>query len=143
METVPGVGPVVLATLLGEIADIRAFPSAKQLIAYAGIDASVSEPGEFQGSRMHISKRGSPYLRRAPWHCAHNARLSDPRMSAYYQNKIHAGKHPKVAQVALMRKMVVVLYHVWKSGQPYDPETKTTKQPDPFMAGPGYLHSPC
>lgn len=122
METVPGVGPVVLATLLGEIADIRAFPSSKQLIAYSGIDASVSESGEFEGTRMHISKRGSPYLRRALWHCALGARLSDPRMSAYYQAKIQAGKHPKVAHVALMRKMAVVLYHVWKSGQPYNPE---------------------
>jgi transposase len=34
-------------------------------VAFAGIDASVSQSGEFEGSHMHMSKRGSPYLRRA------------------------------------------------------------------------------
>ncbi|KUK40491.1 MAG: Transposase IS116/IS110/IS902 family protein [Clostridia bacterium 62_21] len=122
LETVPGVGPVVLATLLGEVPDISTFINPRRFVAFAGIDASVKESGEFQGTRMHISKRGSPYLRRALWYCAQAAKRCDERFNAYYQRKLQEGKHPKVATVALMRKLAVVIYYIWRSGKPYDPD---------------------
>jgi transposase len=122
LETVPGVGSVVLGTLLGEIPDIHSFGNPKQFVAFIGLDASVSESGEFQGTRMHISKRGSPYLRRAMWYAAQSAKRHDERFGDYYNRKLQDGKHPKVATVAVMRKLAVVIYHIWRTQKPYDPE---------------------
>ena len=62
VTSVPGVGPVYGAVILSEIGDIHRFPSGKQLVSYAGIDATVHESGEFQATQAHMSKRGSPYL---------------------------------------------------------------------------------
>jgi len=45
IETIPGIGPITGATILGEIGDIHKFSNPKKLVAYAGIDASVSQSG--------------------------------------------------------------------------------------------------
>lgn len=63
--TVPGVGKTTGAVILGEIGDVSRFEHPAQLVAFAGIDATVNQSGEFEGSNNHMSKRGSPYLRRA------------------------------------------------------------------------------
>ena len=60
-------GPVLVATILAEVRDVARFPSLKALVASAGLDPSVFQSGAFQGTRRHLSKRGSPYLRRALW----------------------------------------------------------------------------
>jgi transposase len=52
--------------MVAEIGDIDRFPPLDALVADAGLEPSVFESGDFQGTRPHISKRGSPYLRRCP-----------------------------------------------------------------------------
>src|SRR5690606_21038652 len=47
ITTIPGIGPVLGAVILGEIGDIHRFPDGSKLVAYAGIDAAVSESGNF------------------------------------------------------------------------------------------------
>ncbi len=61
-------------------------PSAKQVVSYAGIDAQVTQSGDFKGSQSHMSKRGSAYLRRAIWGAAFVASWADPELKAYYQS---------------------------------------------------------
>ncbi|BCV24877.1 transposase [Gelria sp. Kuro-4] len=107
---------------MGEIPDISAFTNPRPFVAFAGLDASVRESGEFQGTRMHVSKRGSPYLRRALWYCAQATKRFDPNFYAFYQRKLQEGKHLKVATVALMRKLMVTIYYIWRSGKSYDSE---------------------
>lgn len=58
VTTIPGVGPVYGAVILSELGDIHRFPSAKQIVSYAGIDAQVHESGEFKGDQTHMSKQG-------------------------------------------------------------------------------------
>jgi transposase len=41
LETIPGIGPVLTAAIIGEVGDISRFPNAKALVAYAGLDATV------------------------------------------------------------------------------------------------------
>ena len=68
--TIPGIGNVTAAIILGEIGDINRFDNPSKLVAYAGLDATVSQSGEYECSTNHLSKRGSPYLRKALYQAA-------------------------------------------------------------------------
>lgn len=128
--SVPGVGPILGAAILGEIGDIGRFENAKKLRAYAGLDATVYQSGIFEGSRARVSKRGSPYLRRALWLAAGTARLHDPVLKSYYERLITRGKHPKHAQAAVASKLCGIIFAVLSKNQPYDPDhlMKTFKE---------------
>jgi transposase len=117
--TIPGIGPVTGATILGEISDIRRFPSLKKLVAYAGIDPTVYESGQFQARRMRMSKRGSPYLRHALWIAAGIARMHDPELKAFYQKKRAEGKAYGTAMGAVCHKLLARIYAVLRDQRPY------------------------
>lgn len=52
ITTIPGIGPVLGAVILSEVGDISRFEDGKKLVAYAGIDAAVSQSGNFEGSQI-------------------------------------------------------------------------------------------
>ena len=64
ITTVPGVGPVLGATIFSEIGDISRFSSAAKLAAFAGIDPMPNQSGDKNVRSNKSSKRGSPYLRK-------------------------------------------------------------------------------
>lgn len=84
ITTIPGIGDINGAVILGEIGDISRFSNASKLAAYAGINASVSQSGDFQSSNNRMSKRGSPYLRKALFQVALAAAFHDSVFSAFY-----------------------------------------------------------
>jgi transposase len=84
LTAIPGISTVLAATILGEIGDIQRFPSLSPLIAYAGFDPTVHQSGHFLATRSRLSKRGSPYLRRAIWLTAMTARRYNPDLAAFY-----------------------------------------------------------
>jgi transposase len=129
VTSIPGIGPTLGATIVAEIGDIDRFPRPEALVAYAGLDPSVFESGDFQGTRRHISKRGSPYLRRALYLAAHNAQLRDPELAAYLHRKLGRGKPYKAALVAVAHKLLARIYVVLKEGRPYVPAGARTRQP--------------
>jgi len=61
------IGDTIGAIIVSEIGDINRFERPNQLVAYAGLDVTVKQSCEFSGTKNRISKRGSPYLRRAIW----------------------------------------------------------------------------
>jgi len=117
--TIPGIGTVTGACILGEIGDIARFSNAAKLAAYAGIDATVSQSGEYLRQTNHMSKRGSPYLRKALFQAALVASFHDPMFSAFYQKKRSEGKHHLTSVGAVARKLCNVLYAVLKNNEPY------------------------
>lgn len=122
LHTIPGIGPVLAAVLLSEIGDISRFSAPQKLVAFAGIDPSIKQSGEFSGSQSRMSKRGSPYLRRAMWLAAFSASLHDPVFSTFLEKKRSEGKNRRTAQGAVSRKMLYTVFAILKSGQAYDPE---------------------
>lgn len=120
ITTVPGIGNTIAAVILGEIGDINRFSSAPKLVAYAGLDASVSQSGTYHSENNRMSKRGSPYLRKALFQAAFIACYHDPTFSAYYQQKRAEGKHHKVAVGAVARKLCHTIYAVLKNNVPYE-----------------------
>jgi transposase len=112
ITTIPGIGVVCGATILGEIGDISRFKRPSSLVAFAGLDPSVYESGEFKGTKGKLSKRGSTYLRWALWIAADRARMFDPAFGAYYAKKRSEGKCHRVAISAVARKLCNTIFAV-------------------------------
>jgi len=119
IASIPGVGPVSGAAILAEIGDIARFESPEKLIAYAGIDATVHQSGQFQAQQMHMSKRGSAYLRLALWQAASMSLLHNEELKKYYDKKRKEGKAHRVALGAVCRKLLIRVYVILKENRPY------------------------
>lgn len=119
ITTIPGVGPVTGAIILAEIGDVNRFPTPEKLVAYAGIDPTVYQSGQFTATQTRMSKRGSPYLRHALWQAAFMASQHDPQLRAYYQRKRAEGKAHGTTIGALSRKLLHRIYIVLKEQRPY------------------------
>ena len=119
ITTIPGIAAITAAIILGEIGDIKRFSNASKLAAYAGIDASVNQSGEYQSTNNKMSKRGSPYLRKALFQAALVAAFNDPVFSAFYQKKRAEGKHHLTAIGAVARKMCNIVFTVLKNNTTY------------------------
>src|SRR5262249_19732320 len=65
LQSIPGIGPYVAASLIGEIQDMARFDSSKALIAFTGLDPKVRQSGHSLNSMGSLSNRGSPHLRRS------------------------------------------------------------------------------
>lgn len=119
LSTIPGLGLVTSAMILAEIGDVSRFGSLEKLVAYAGIDASVHQSGEFEAQHMHMSKRGSPHLRQALWQAASMAIRYEPELQAFYERKCAEGKHHGTVLGAVCRKLLARIYIVLKEQRPY------------------------
>ena len=121
ITTIPGIGETLGAIILSEIGDINRFDAPNKLVAFAGLDVKIVQSGEFTGTRQKISKRGSPYLRRAIWLAASRAAFCDPILSEYYQSLRARGKHHLTAIGAVSRKMCNTIYAILKENRPWQP----------------------
>ena len=120
--TIPGISVTLGAAIMGEIGDVKRFGTPQQLQAFAGMDPSVTQSGNFQGTQGKMSKRGSPYLRRAVYLAANAARRCDPVFKEHYERMIAKGKHPKQALAAVATKLLRVIHAVMTSQKPYNPQ---------------------
>lgn len=122
LTTITGIGPTLAAVILSEIGgDIRRFSSSAKLAAYAGVDPTVKQSGDFSGTRMNMSKRGSPYLRRAIWLASTVAAFKDPAIHALYERKRAEGKDHMTVIGHICRKMISIIFAVLRDNTPYVP----------------------
>lgn len=120
LTSIPGISTTLAAAILGEIGDIRRFQALKALVAFAGLDPSVHQSGQFQATHSHLSKRGSPYLRRAIWLATLTARRFDPQLAAFYQRKRNQGKHHNLVMAAVCHRLLARVYVVLRENRPYE-----------------------
>lgn len=90
--TIPGIGSTNGDMMLGEIGDIHHFSTPGNLIAFAGLNPSVYQSGNFQVKRTCISKRDSRVLRYALMNAAHNVVKNNAAFKAYYDDKRAEGR---------------------------------------------------
>ena len=122
LHTIPGIGMIAASTILAEIGDINRFKSSSALVAFAGIDPTVRQSGEFSSTHNHMSKRGSPYLRHAIFLAATTCSFHNSPLNAYYKKKREQGKHHLTATGAVARKLTTIIYAVFRDGKPYEPK---------------------
>ena len=108
-----GAGPITGPALMAEIGDVRRFKNKKALVAFAGIDAPPFQSGAFESKSRHVSKRGSPHLRRTIF-IVSNIILtrSNPENAVYcfMDKKRSERKHYYVYTVAGSAKFLRVYY---------------------------------
>lgn len=119
ITSIPGIGKVTGSAILAEIGDINRFESSEKLVAFAGIDPTVYETGQFVAKKTRMSKRGSPHLRYALWQAASMAIHYDPELKAYYQSKRAEGKHHGTALGAVCNKLISRIFIILKEQRPY------------------------
>lgn len=119
LQTVPGIGPQTAALLIAELGDITRFKNANAVVAYMGLDPRVKQSGTSLKRNTHLTKRGSPYLRRALYLAAAAAQRHDPELQATYDKKRAEGKRYREATIVVARRVITRVYAVWKRGTVY------------------------
>ena len=113
LRAMNGVGDRLGPVILAEIGDIRRFHSAKALNSFAGNDAPPYQSGQFESRNRHISKRGSPALRKACFEVMQALKLTKPQDDPVYQfilKKEQEGKPYNVAKMAGVNKFLRIYY---------------------------------
>ena len=128
LKTIPGIDTVLASLIAGEIGDANRFASPKQLIAYAGMDASKHQSGD-SDPNGHMSKRGTPFLRYGLMQAADGARKHDPYFGDHYAKAKARNKHHYVALSGVARKLAGVILSVMKEGRAYEPVPPSHHQP--------------
>ncbi len=124
LQTIPGVGPAITATLLAEIGDIGRFSDFDQLLAFAGVhpaERSSGRKGSNPETAWHMSKAGNSHLRAAAYRMAVVGVTHNPVIKAHYARKRTAGKSKMNALGHCMRKALSMVWGVWRNGQDFDP----------------------
>ena len=121
LRSIPGLGDLTIGKLSAECRDLTAFRDVRQLVAFAGLNP----PHHTSGSSIHkkptISRTGSASLRAALYMPALTAMRFNPVLRAFADRLRSRGVVGKALVVAVMRKLLHLVFGVLKSGQPFDP----------------------
>src|SRR5256885_2672717 len=106
LQSVPGVGPIVSSTLLGELPELGTL-SHKQIAALVGVAPLARDSGTLRGKRLVWGGRAS--VRTALFMAAMCGRRWNPTLKVFYERLKAAGKPTKVALIACARKLLTIL----------------------------------
>ena len=118
LRSVPGVGPVLTATLLSQLPELGRL-NRRQLAALVGVAPLNRDSGTLRGHR-HVSG-GRKAVRAALYMSTLVATRYNPTIKAFYQRLCAAGKLKKVALVACMRKLLTILNAMLRSKGAWSP----------------------
>lgn len=126
LRSIPGIGTLSAASLVAYVGDINRFSSPEKLVAYLGLDCRIRESGTSIHGKGHLTKRGNKQLRAVLFNAAFIAQRYNPDLKAFFEKKLAEGKHHFVALCAVERKLVHLVYAVWKRGTPYEKRCSVT-----------------
>ena len=109
IRSIDGVNDITGSTFLAEIGDIKNFTSYKHIIAFAGLDPSIHQSGQYEG-RSTISKRGNRHLRRIIFLMTLCAVRSKNAFREYFLRRKREGLPPKKAILATAHKLIRVIF---------------------------------
>ena len=120
LQTICGIGQLAAAHLIAQIGEIERFDHPAALVSLAGLAVKQRESGSSLRGRAQMDRHGRGSLRRLLYMCALVAMRWDPHMRAWAQRLKARGKPHKVVLVAVMRKLLHIIYGVWKHASDYD-----------------------
>lgn len=126
--TVKGLGLLTVLTIIAEADGFELVRNKNQLVSYAGYDVVQNESGTSLKGKTRISKKGNAHIRRALFFPALSAARFEPMLHALY-HRIHE-RNPKIKMigaVAVQRKLLVLIYTLYKKNEPYNPNFENKK----------------
>jgi len=127
LESIPGVSFKSAAAVVGETLGFESISSAKQLASYAGYDVVLRESGSFKG-RTKISKKGNSNIRAVLHMPSMTCVRCNPTLGQFYRRLQPNKAKSLVALVAVQRKLLILMYTLWKNEVDYDAEHEKKKQ---------------
>ena len=125
--TIPGVALITAATVIAETNGFAAITNQKQLTSYAGLDVQMKESGKYKG-KSKISKQGNAHIRRVLHFPAQCAIIHNKPLSKFFE-RVNAKKiKPMIASIGVQRKLLCLIYAIWKSDRVFDPNFEINKQ---------------
>jgi transposase len=119
LDTIPGVGRHTAMVVLAEVGDLRRFARSRQLSAFAGVSPQVCESGSSVRKRTRLCKAGNARVRSALYMASLSIIERKNRLGAFYQHLVEGGKAKRAAMGAVMRKMLVLMRALLRSGDRY------------------------
>lgn len=126
LVTIKGVGFITAVSIVAETQGFALFTSRKQLASYAGLDVVERQSGSSVKGKTRISKKGNKRLRKALYFPAIVASLWNPIFKEDYNRIIETKKSKKIGIIAIQRKMLLLIYTLWKNGQEFSPQLITS-----------------
>ncbi|MDR1346356.1 MAG: IS110 family transposase [Bacteroidales bacterium] len=122
LETIKGVGLTTIAVIIAETQGFALITSGKQLASYAGLDVVERQSGTSIKGKTTISKKGNKRIRNALYFPAIVASMHNKPLKEDYQRITAHKSHKKIGIVALQRKLLLLMYALWKKNEIFQPE---------------------
>jgi len=130
VTSIPGVGVLTAATIIGETNGFSQVRNKRQLVSYAGYDVMNQESGTSVLTKARISKRGNKHIRKAMHMPALTSiKHTDSSEATFIRITSKTGIKMK-GVVAVQRKLLVLIYTLWKNEAIYDPNYELKKEGD-------------
>ena len=122
LKTVPGIGENILIQLSAEIGDYTRFKTAKQFVAYIGLDPSILQSGKDDGEHYSITRKGNGIIRSCLYLAVSQMLMfkMDNRITRFYFKKKSSGLSHKVAAVASCRKLACCVFGMLNNGTSFE-----------------------
>jgi transposase len=137
VRSVPGIGNATAAVLVAKIIDIERFATPEHLVGYFGVFPEEESSGVDKEGRplpagtLRMSHKGNDLVRGYLWNAARTAMQYNPAVRALYQRLKAKGKRGDVAVGHCMRKLLHLVFAVWKTNRPFDEKHFPWEPPTP------------
>lgn len=121
ITSIKGVGQLTALIVLAETNAFALIKNRKQLVSYCGFDVVEKQSGSSVNGKTKISKKGNKFIRKALHYPSLSATRTDQNLSVFYQKINERNTSKMVGLVAVQRKLLLLIYAIWKSGKQYDP----------------------
>ncbi len=129
LRTIPGVSDKTILALLAECGNLDRFHSAKALTGYLGLYPALEQSGDTQRNGR-LAKRGARLAKRAIYLAAIAAIRHNDELRQVYQNYRSKGRAKKESIIITARKLLAIIYSIYKHNVPYDPQRVFVASPN-------------
>jgi len=120
--TAPGVGLLTAVTAIAETNGFDLIRNKSQLVSYAGLDVVEKQSGTSVNKLKRISHKGNKHVRKSLYFPSFTAIKYNPHYKNHYAGLVSKHGIKMKAAVSVQRKLLVLMYTLWKTDKPYDPE---------------------
>jgi transposase len=126
--TIKGIGIITAATIIAETNGFALIKNKAQLVSYAGYDVVENQSGTSINGKTKISKKGNSFIRRALHFPALTTIKYNPSMKELYDRVFEKNRIKMKAAVAVQRKLLVLVYTLYRKDECFDPQGLTTNK---------------